>query len=124
MSPPSDPNADRQLDDLGRRLDEFEKRAEVSGSIPRKNASAAKGNPIVGKALKIATELVAAVVVGGVIGWALDRWLDTRPWLLLVFLTLGIAAGFKNVFRVAWEMQAEAEAEQKRAPRVRDEDED
>ena len=55
-------------------------------------------------AFRMATELVAALLVGGGIGWFLDRWLDTRPWLLLVFLTLGMAAGTLNAFREAKRM--------------------
>ncbi|MDP7642483.1 MAG: AtpZ/AtpI family protein, partial [Alphaproteobacteria bacterium] len=35
------------------------------------------------------------------IGWFLDDWLDTRPWLLIVFLFLGIGAGLSNAFRLA-----------------------
>ncbi len=42
--------------------------------------------------------LVTSTFVGLIIGWFLDKWLGTKPWLLLVFLVLGIIAGFKNVF--------------------------
>lgn len=123
MSPPDDPHADnRKLDDLGRRLEDFERRAEASGSIPAKKKAVA--NSAMAAGLKIATELVASVAVGGFIGWALDRWLETKPILLLVFLALGIAAGFMGVFRTAWQMQAAAEAEQKRAPSVRDDEDE
>ncbi|MEA4855681.1 MAG: AtpZ/AtpI family protein [Solidesulfovibrio sp.] len=45
----------------------------------------------------VGLNLVSATFVGLFIGWWLDRWLDTKPWLLLTFLVLGIAAGFKNV---------------------------
>ena len=45
----------------------------------------------------VGLNLVSATFVGLLIGWWLDRWLGTKPWLLLVFLILGIAAGFKNV---------------------------
>ena len=45
----------------------------------------------------VGLNLVSATFVGLLIGWWLDRWLGTKPWLLLVFLVLGIAAGFKNV---------------------------
>ena len=38
-----------------------------------------------GKALKISTELVAAVVVGATIGFILDNWFDTKPLLLICF---------------------------------------
>ncbi len=45
----------------------------------------------------VGLNLVSATFVGLFIGWWLDRWLDTKPWLLLTFLVLGIVAGFKNV---------------------------
>jgi ATP synthase protein I len=45
----------------------------------------------------VGLNLVSATFVGLFIGWWLDKWLDTKPWLLLTFLILGIAAGFKNV---------------------------
>jgi len=38
--------------------------------------------------------LFAAVVSGLLIGWLLDRWLGTRPWLLVTGIILGAAAGF------------------------------
>ena len=44
------------------------------------------------------TVLVAATVIGFYAGYALDRFFGTSPWLMLVFLLLGIAAGFKNLF--------------------------
>lgn len=49
--------------------------------------------------LRIGVELVVAVAVGAGIGWALDRWLGTRPWGMILFLFLGIAAGMMNVYR-------------------------
>lgn len=51
-------------------------------------------------ALRIGTELVAALIVGVGIGILLDWWLGTKPWFLLLFFVLGAAAGFMNVFRV------------------------
>ena len=59
---------------------------------------------VLGKAFRLSTELVAGVFVGGIFGWLLDRWLGTLPLFLLVFLLLGIAAGFLNVIRAAREM--------------------
>ncbi len=52
-------------------------------------------------AWRIISELVAGVAVGVGIGWLLDYWLDTRPWLMVTFLFLGMAAGCYNVYRVA-----------------------
>ena len=57
-----------------------------------------------GKALKISTELVAAVVVGTTIGFLLDSWFDTKPMLTICFFFMGVAAGMLNVFRSAKKM--------------------
>ena len=57
-----------------------------------------------GKALKISTELVAAVVVGSIIGFLLDDWFDTKPLLTICFFFMGVAAGILNVFRSAKKM--------------------
>ena len=58
----------------------------------------------IGKALKISTELVAAVVVGSIIGFLLDGWFDTKPLLTICFFFMGVAAGILNVFRSAKKM--------------------
>lgn len=47
------------------------------------------------------SEFVGAVLVGGLVGWKVDEWLGTKPWLMIVLLGLGIAAGFWNIYRVA-----------------------
>ncbi len=52
-------------------------------------------------AVKLGSEFVSAVIVGGVIGWLLDWGLGTRPWLMVVFLLLGFVAGVLNVLRSA-----------------------
>ena len=57
-----------------------------------------------GKAMKISTELVAAVVIGGTLGFILDNWFDTRPLLIIIFFFIGVAAGILNVIRSAKNM--------------------
>ena len=57
-----------------------------------------------GKALKISTELVAAVVVGTTIGFLFDNWFDTKPVLTICFFFMGVAAGMLNVFKSAKKM--------------------
>jgi len=51
--------------------------------------------------VRVMSEFVAAIIVGGVIGWAIDDWLGSGPWGLVVFLMLGMAAGFWNIYRIA-----------------------
>ena len=60
-----------------------------------------------GQALRLSTEMVAGVAIGGFIGWALDRLFGTAPFLMVVFLILGAAAGIMNVVRTAKSMQGE-----------------
>lgn len=52
----------------------------------------------VGTASVIGLHMVSGILVGGVIGYFLDKWLGTGPWLMLVFFLLGVAAGFYNVY--------------------------
>ncbi len=54
-----------------------------------------------GVGMKVASELVANVLVGGLIGYYFDKWLGTEPAFLLIFLLLGVASGFWNVYRIA-----------------------
>ena len=61
--------------------------------------------------MRMATELVASVLVGGLIGYGLDYFLGTKPWLFLVFFILGFAAGIVNLMRAYKRMQSEIEAE-------------
>lgn len=47
----------------------------------------------------IGITLVAATAIGLLIGYGLDRWLGTSPWLTMLFTLFGIAGGFLNLFR-------------------------
>ena len=58
-----------------------------------------------GKAFQLSTELVSAVLVATIIGFILDNWFDTKPWLIILFFFIGVAAGIINVVRSAKKMQ-------------------
>ena len=60
-----------------------------------------------GSAFRLGTELVASVAVGTIIGFILDNWFGTKPWLIIIFFFLGAAAGMLNVIRAANRMQKE-----------------
>jgi ATP synthase protein I len=57
-----------------------------------------------GVAYAAAFSLFAAVVSGMIVGWLLDRWLKTSPWLLVVGIVLGAAAGFYELIRATSKM--------------------
>lgn len=52
-----------------------------------------------GLAYAAAFSLFASVVSGMIVGWLLDRWLGTNPWLLVAGIVLGAAAGFYEFVR-------------------------
>tara|TARA_B100000780_G_scaffold188955_1_gene132871 strand:- start:563 stop:850 length:288 start_codon:yes stop_codon:yes gene_type:complete len=62
-------------------------------------------NSSMGSAFKLSTDLVAHVAVGTIIGFILDNWFDTKPWLIIIFFFLGSAAGILNVIKTAKKMQ-------------------
>ena len=64
-----------------------------------------KKGVFLGNAFRLGTELVSAVVVGTIIGFILDSWFDTKPWLIIIFFFLGSIAGVSNVIRAAKKMQ-------------------
>src|SRR4029078_7128431 len=125
----------QRLDKLGQQLAEAKgKRAAAPQSEPEaRGAALAQALRLAtqpggsaaarGKSLRLATELVAGVVVGGFIGWALDRLFGSAPFLMVVFLILGSAAGILNVVRTAKAMQTEV-SPGNAPPAVLDDDDD
>ena len=78
-------------------------------SEPAPPATAASNASAMARGLRLSSELVAGVVVGGVIGWALDYAFGSKPWGFIVFLLLGFAAGVLNVMRAAGVMAKQGE---------------
>ena len=89
----------RQLKKISTRLEIAKKNLEKE-TIKSNGSNAAS----LGKALKISTELVAAVFVGSIIGFFLDNWFDTKPFLIICFFFIGVAAGILNVIKSAKKM--------------------
>ena len=89
--------------------EDFKTRLKIAKSKLKKQVlteSEQRGS-FMGSAFKLGTELVAAVAVGTIIGFILDNWFDTKPWLIIIFFFLGAAAGLLNVIRTANQMQKE-----------------
>ena len=87
--------------------DQFKTRLKIAKNKIRakkssKNDESSSG---IGVAFKMSTELVSAVAVGTIIGFILDNWFGTKPWLILIFFFIGVVAGIMNVIRSAKKMQ-------------------
>ena len=88
-------------------FDDFKTRLKIAKSKIKQqlNNENEKRGSFMGTAFKLGTELVAAVAVGTIIGFILDSWLGTTPWLIVIFFFVGAAAGMLNVIRTAKRMQ-------------------
>ena len=93
---------------------DFKTRLKIAKSKLKNNSESdeEKRGSFIGFAFKLGTELVASIAVGTIIGFILDTWLDTKPWLIIIFFFLGSAAGILNVIRTAKRMQEEGEVKE------------
>ena len=89
--------------------DDFKTRLEIEKNKLEfnKNFKNKERGSFLGNAFKLGTEMVAAVVVGTIIGFILDNWFGTKPWFIILFFIIGVIAGMLNVIRVAKRMQKE-----------------
>ena len=88
--------------------EDFITRLKIAKSkIKKQSFGDEKRGSFMGNAFKLGTELVASVAVGTIIGFILDSWFGTKPWLIIIFFFLGAAAGMLNVIRAANKMQKE-----------------
>jgi ATP synthase protein I len=81
-------------------FDERVRRLREDARLPRDESTKERSRSSIGGAgAQVGIELVAGVIGGALIGYGLDRWLDTWPILFLVFFFLGAAAGMLNAYR-------------------------
>ena len=87
--------------------DQFKTRLKIAKNKAksRKSSKNEESSSNMGTAFKMSTELVSAVVVGTIIGFILDNWFGTKPWLILIFFFVGVIAGIMNVVKSAKRMQ-------------------
>src|SRR5689334_11060155 len=107
MTPEDVAAFEHRVSDLGERLDKVkaQRKADVDSDLDAemRGRGMAYG-------MRMAAELVGAVIVGGFIGIGLDWLIGTKPWLFLLFFVLGFAAGVLNVVRAYERMQKEIAA--------------
>lgn len=92
MTDPAGKHDPSPLDEFSSRLDAVRKTADPDAE----SSNAARGRAM-GKGFRLASELLAAMIVGPLLGLGLDRLAETAPWGLLAGILIGFAAGIRNV---------------------------
>jgi ATP synthase protein I len=72
---------------------------DLQDPTPKKNSSGAMRQ--IALALELPFMLVGPPVVGGAIGYFLDRWLHTKPWVMIVLGLCGVAVGLRDTIKAA-----------------------
>ena len=89
-----------QRDQLEKRLKSLDSR--LSNTHRLQNLESKKSDNVnFSNAIRLSTEFVVAILVGVGIGWAIDRFLGTAPWGMIIMLPLGFIAGVRNIMRAA-----------------------
>lgn len=81
-------------EELRQKIRDAQAKETPAAAGPRKPASSESS-----KALRMGTDFVAAIIVGIVLGYWLDRWLHSEPFCMIIFMFVGFAAGFMNIYR-------------------------
>ncbi len=89
---------DERLEELDRKID------RLKSALPKPAPERQADN--VNQGVRAGTELVVCIAGGAGLGLLLDRWLETGPLFLIIFLLSGVAAGFMNVYRISNNMGA------------------
>ncbi|MCF8533727.1 MAG: AtpZ/AtpI family protein [Reyranella sp.] len=96
METPDPEGARRRVDDLDARL----KAARGKVEKPRQNSDqSGMSQRQTGVAYRVLADMIAGLLVGGVLGYWVGRWLDWAPYALVTGLVLGFAAGANNAWR-------------------------
>ena len=85
---------DARLESLDERLDRLQRQEA-------QRASRAQGEGTHRAARLVVNQLIGGPLGGAIVGWVLDRWLGTAPWLMLGLMFTGFAGGVFNVFRIS-----------------------
>lgn len=123
LSPEDRAAIERRLEGLGDRLEKIRSEDAAKAEAEEDARMHSRG---MAYGLRMASELVGAVLVGGLIGFGIDKLLGTVPWFFLFFFVLGLIAGIRNVIRGFERLQAEiaAKARGDIGTDIRDDDEE
>ena len=78
-----------------------EANASLKGHDTEIQSKTKKKDSALAIAFRVGVELISALIVGTAIGWWLDKWLNSSPWMLILFILFGFLAGIWNTYKVA-----------------------
>ena len=108
---------DARLTSLNRRL----RQAQLEEAARKGRPDAERSQRLVRSVgTRLLYDLIGLPFGGGLIGWLLDRWLGTAPWVMLAMLFLGFGLAVRNVMRVAKSGQDEAPGKLDSGDRIQD----
>ena len=82
---------EEKLKEIGGKIEKY-KLNHTTNDVKQKN----KRGKQISIAMRLSTELVVASIVGAILGWYIDKWLNTKPIFLIIFLLLGVVSGVKT----------------------------
>ena len=85
----------KKNDNLSNRIDKALNKEGKKETTDKNN-----NNSLVNAFSRVATELLAGLLIGAGIGWTIDKWMNSSPWFLIIFFLLGGAAGILNLWRI------------------------
>jgi ATP synthase protein I len=91
-------NDDQKLNDLQAQIDALKAKTQPKPEVVTQESE----NMSVG--MRAGAELVGCIGGAALIGYGLDRWLDTKPWALIIMLLLGVATAFMNIWKATQNM--------------------
>jgi ATP synthase protein I len=94
-APASDADLSARLRQLDARLSDIKTQSDASA---RPNPLSRDGTAMA-KGLRLVSEFVAGIAAGGLMGWTIDWVFDSQPFVLMVGLMFGFAAGLRNLYR-------------------------
>ena len=109
---PSGTISPQEREAFKRRASDLDERIDAARGKPREERGGRAGanTRAMSYGFRMVADFVAAIIVGGLIGYFADYWLGTKPWLLMLFLVLGFVAGVRNTMRTYQRMQADIRA--------------
>ena len=110
------PDAPDEQADIAAFAARLDAAASDLGTKPDPKDRGGQRGSALGMAFRLSTELVLGLLIGGGMGWFLDQWWGTRPWLMILMFFCGMAAGLKSVLLTAAAMNKSAQMSDKTGP--------